>query len=569
MTATVTSAVTATATVTATAAATGTATATAAALDNSASLLLALPELVLSAGVLLLLLVGLLRPRLPHAAGATLAVLVAAATAAVTLATAPRAPQGLFGGLVARDGFGDFFRLLAPLAAAYVALLSLRARDTLAAGQGHAGTGGAAGPTAADPEAPELFALLLTATLGVVLMASATDLLTAYLALELTSVMSYVLAGFTRGSRPSSEAALKYVIYGGVASGAFLYGLSLLYGVAGATELAAVRAAVSSAPEPLALVAAALCLAGLGYKVAVVPFHMWAPDVYQGAPTPVAAFLSVATKAGGFALLLRFLGGEVPGAGAVGGVAGAGAVGEVAGAGAAGFPWALLALVIAVVSMTLGNLAALGQRSVKRLLAYSSIAHAGYLFLGVAAGAPGGQRAVLFYLAVYLFMNLAAFAVVVAVMDADAGAEEAPDAIDRFVGLGRRAPLAALVMTVALVALAGLPPTGGFVGKYYLFSAAVARGREPGGGMFYVGALLGVLNSVVSLYYYARIVRAMYIDRPAAPVTAAPARLRAPLPALLLALALPVVALGLYWTPLDTLVDRSLARWSPAARAGR
>jgi NADH-quinone oxidoreductase subunit N len=504
------------------------------ALDNRASLLLALPELTLSLGCLAVLALGLFqgqgqgnarpRGRWPLA---VLTLLVLAGAIAATLATAPAAPVGLFGGLLARDRFGDFFRLLAPAVAAVTALLALRSGDAL---------------DGDDRESAEFFALLLAAVLGVMLMAGATDMLLAYLGLELVSVMSYVLTGFTRGSRRSAEASLKYVIYGGVASGCLLYGLSLLYGFAGSTDLAAARAALGAAPAPLALVAMALCLAGLGYKVAVVPFHMWAPDVYQGAPIPVAAFLSVASKAGGFALLLRFLGttgGPLP---------------DLVDA-TAGVPWSMLALVLAVITMTLGNLAALGQRNLKRLLAYSSIAHAGYLFLGVAVGAPAGHQAILFYLGVYLFVNLAAFAVVVVVARTQADEE-----IERWAGLGRRQPLAAFTMTVALVALAGLPPTAGFIGKYYLFAAVISRGRELGQGMFYAAALIAVLNSVVSLYYYARVVRAMYIE-PAGPDLPL-LRPGVPLRLLLVALLLPILALGLYWAPLDELTGQSLSLWS-------
>ena len=341
------------------------------ALDNRASLLLALPEILLSLGCLAVLALGLLRPRGSRWPGAVLTLLVLAGAVAATLATAPAVPTGLFGGLIARDRLR---RLLSPAGAG-------GGRGGGAAGGAFGGCPGRCQPTGDDRESAEFFALLIAAVLGVELLAGATDMLLAYLGLELVSVMSYVLTGFTRGSRRSAEASLKYVIYGGVASGCFLYGLSLLYGFAGTTDLAAARAAMGAAPVPLALVAMALCLAGLGYKVAVVPFHMWAPDVYQGAPIPVAAFLSVASKAGGFALLLRFFGST------------GGPLPEVAAepSGAA-VPWSLLALVLAVITMTLGNLAALGQRNLKRLLAYSSIAHAGYLFLGVAVGAPGGIR---------------------------------------------------------------------------------------------------------------------------------------------------------------------------------
>jgi NADH-quinone oxidoreductase subunit N len=209
-------------------------------------------------------------------------------------------------------------------------------------------------------------------------------------------------------------------------------------------------------------------------------------------------------------------------------------------------------------TMTLGNLAALGQSNIKRLLAYSAIAHAGYLFLGIAVGAPGGHLAILFYLGVYLFMSLGAFAVVTAVIGLGEG-----EGVAAFTGLGRRLPLAAFTLTVMLFALAGLPPTGGFVAKYYMFSAVVARGRELSEGMFYVAAVIAVLNSVVSLYYYARVVRAMYLEPPGQGL---PGRLPAPLPAVLLALLIPTLALGIYWAPLDDLVRASLATWVAGSR---
>jgi NADH-quinone oxidoreductase subunit N len=502
-------------------------------LANAPSLTFALPEVILVLGILTVLLVGLVRRDVSRYVPAALTMVVAAAALLVTVTTGDHLPRGLFEGLIARDPFADFFKGIALCTVLVVALVSTRARDAIDYRR-------------RDREAPELYALLLSAVLGVHLMAAATDLLMVYLSLEFVSVMSYVLTGFTRGSRRSAEAALKYVIYGGVASGTFLYGLSLLYGLAGATDLPAVRAALAEAPPLLAFAAVALCMAGFGYKVAVVPFHMWCPDVYQGAPTVVAAFLSVAPKAGGFALILRFF--HAPGGPDVTSAAAPGAAETV---------WPMLALTLAVVTMTLGNLAALAQRNLKRLLAYSAIAHAGYLFLGVAVGPPAGHQAILFYLGVYLFMNLAAFCTVVAVADRGGG-----ETVESWAGLGTRMPLAAFVMTVALFALAGIPPTAGFIGKYYLFAAVVQEGRATGAGPFYVAAVIAVLNSVVSLSYYARVVRAMYIEKTA---PGAPALGPLPLPhavALIFLLA-PTILLGLYWAPLESLSGEALRLWTP------
>jgi NADH-quinone oxidoreductase subunit N len=277
-----------------------------------------------------------------------------------------------------------------------------------------------------------------------------------------------------------------------------------------------------------------LCLAGFGYKIASVPFHMWCPDVYQGAPTPVTAFLSVGPKAAGFALLLRFFGGSLPSE-LVGGPA----------------PWPLLLAMIAAATMTLGNLAALSQTNLKRLLAYSSIAHAGYLLLGLCAGGSEGSRAILLYLVTYLFMNLGAFLVIIAVTDAGVGEE-----IADWRGLGRRAPWAAVAMAIFLFSLTGLPPFAGFFGKFYVFYALLARG----GSLMVTLAVIGILNSAVSLYYYARVLKAMFFEAPTVDAPLPLARLHSTTLALL---AVPTVTLFLVWSPLVRFVDSSLGQWYP------
>jgi NADH-quinone oxidoreductase subunit N len=529
------------------------------ALDNFASLVPFLPELVLCGGIVAVLALSFSRRARVGAAAVAVAAVTCLGAIVATLATASSTPQGLFGGLIARDPFADLFKLLIPLSGALVCGLALRARQEgpQEATEDGAPVAGNQPPTiAADREAPEFFALLLAVVLGAQLMAAATHLLMLYLALEFSSLASYALAGFSRRSRRSSEAALKYVVYGGVASGAMIYGLSLLYGVAGSLELGRVQAALATAPGPIAIVAVGLCLAGLGFKVAAVPFHSWCPDVYEGAPTVVAAFLSIAPKAGGFALLLRLFAG-MPASSAVTTTLGA-------------VPWEMLALVIAVASMTLGNLAALAQRNLKRLLAYSSIAHAGYLFLGLASGAAG-QKAVLVYLGAYLFATLAAFGVLIALADeaaatgGGAGGVAATESLPAWAGLSRRAPFLAFVMAVTLFSLAGLPPTAGFIGKYYLFSALIAAGRAAGNPMYLVAALLAVINTVISLAYYLRVVRAMYLDP--APVPAATATSTSTstlvqgrgwfLPFLLGGMLFFTIALGIYWSPLDALATAS------------
>ncbi|MCU1282755.1 MAG: nuoN, partial [bacterium] len=401
-------------------------------LDNAHSLAAFSPELVLAATVLVVLALDLA----PWRAGrlginrvAAISVGGIAVATVATLATAHQA-RALFFELIARDPFADFWKLFFLLTAALVAFLSLRAGDAI------------------DESAAEFYALVLTTTIGMMLMAAAIDLLTAYLSLETVSIMSYVLAGFRRRSRQSAEAALKYVIYGGVASGVMLYGMSLLYGLAGSTGYAAILQAAGTTSSPVTVVlAVVLCLAGFGYKVAAVPFHMWCPDVYEGAPTAVTAFLSVGPKAAGFALLLRFCAGVLPA--------------ELGGVRA---PWPLLFALVAAATMTLGNLAALSQTNIKRLLAYSSIAHAGYVLLALVAGGHDGAQAILLYLVAYLFMSLGAFAVVIAVAERGVG-----DELGGWRGLGKRAPLAAAAMAIFLFSLTGLPPFAGFFAKFYVF----------------------------------------------------------------------------------------------------
>ncbi len=495
------------------------------------------PEIILSLGIIVVLGVGLVWPRSSKIVGASLALTLVtlAAAAAATFATAGATPRALFGGLVARDSFGDFFKLLFVSAGAIVALASVRARDVF-------------DPDGGDRSASELGALLLSVVLGACLMAAAADLLMVYLSVEFVSILSYVLTGFSRGSRRSSEAALKYVIYGGAATGAMLYGFSLLFGLASSTDLTAIRIAAGLAPPLTVALAVTLCLAGFGFKMAVVPFHMWCPDVYEGAPTPIAAFFSIVPKAAGFALSYRFL------IGAAGGGPDGSASHMVADVGPAA-TWALVAAVLSVATMTLGNLAALAQQNVKRLLAYSSIAHAGTILMALAVGTDTATQAMLIYLGVYLFMNLAAFIVVIAVARQGVG-ETLPD----FTGLGTRAPVAAFCLAVALFSLTGLPPTGGFVAKYALFAAVVQRGLDGGGVPFFLLALFGVANTVVSLYYYARVVRVMYLDRLESP--ALPVRLDSLHVGLLAVTTLPIVALGIYITPLTDLVARSVDLWA-------
>jgi len=495
-------------------------------LGNAASLRPFAFELVLAAGIFLVLGAGLLARIGSRYVSLALTAATLVGASGALLATTPPEAQGLFGGLLARDAFGDFFKLLAAAAGLLVALVSIASEEVLDHRDG-------------DRDAAEYGALLLSVVMGAGLMASATDLLTVTLSIELVSILSYVLAAFSRRSSRSAEAGLKYVIYGGVATGTMLYGFSLLYGLAGSTALAAAGSAAAHAPLMVAGTAMALVMAGFGFKLAVVPFHSWCPDVYEGAPTPVAAFFSIVPKAAGFALAYRFF-------------LGAGLTGLEAGP--PGPATAALGA-LAVATMTLGNLAALAQQNIKRLLAYSSIAQAGNLLLAFVAAPAAALPALLTYLGIYLFMNLAAFLAVVALVRQGVG-----ETLDDLAGLGRRAPVPALCLTIAMISLAGLPPLAGFLAKYAVIAAVVARGAAGGGPLFFVLALVAVLNTVVALGYYARVARVMYFGagQPDAP----PVRLAPLHTVLLLVTTIPTVLLGVYLDPLASLVSRA-AQLSP------
>ncbi len=489
--------------------------------SNLISLQLFMPEVALTLGLAVLLVWDLASP-LRRGAAAAIALVTLLVAAALTLATAG-VNMELFNGLIVRDAFADFFKLFFTVVTAVTVVISLRARDAIDYTTGR------------DPEASELFALLLTLNLGMNLMAAASDLLMAYLSLEMVSLISYIVVGFRKRSLASSEAALKYVIYGGVASGVMLFGLSLLFGMSGAMDFASVRAALLQLPPqsmPLIVLAVVCVLAGFGYKVASVPFHMWCPDVYEGAPTPVTAFLSVGPKAAGFALLLRFFFGTW---GAIPGAA------ELSGA-----PWAMLLGVMAAATMTLGNLSAILQSNVKRLLAYSSIAHAGYLLMAFCVFSADAEQAILFYLVAYLFMNLGAFTIVIGFSEAGVG-----ETIEAYRGLGRRSPISAALMGVFLFSLTGIPPMAGFIGKFYLFAAVLDRG----GTFYWVLALIGILNSAISLYYYARILKEMFFRLPddTSPL-AVPTVHRAAA----MLLAVPTLLFGIYWAPLKDYIDTAL-----------
>jgi NADH-quinone oxidoreductase subunit N len=384
----------------------------------------------------------------------------------------------------------------------------------------------------------EYYGFLLLALSGMMVMVSAADLLTIYLGTELMSLSLYVLAGFKRTEGRSLEASAKYFVLGAFSSGILLYGISLLFGIAGSTRLSAIAAAVHARglDDPGLLIAMILLVVGFGFKIAAVPFHMWTPDVYEGSPTSVTAFMAVASKAASFGAFMRVF---------------------LEGLGGLKANWYALFLVVCVATLLLGNVVAIVQTNIKRMLAYSSIAHAGYALIGVVVAGQAeadsavrsfGQASVLLYLAVYAFMTLGAFAVVAMLRKGGLEGEE----IEDFTGLAKRQPVAAFLMLVFMVSLAGIPPTAGFIGKLYLFLAAVKA------GLAWL-AVVGLLFAAVSAYYYLRVVMVMYMREPVVAGVLEPRLAASPVLTVVLACALGgVILLGLYPDPLVSITSQAV-----------
>lgn len=419
------------------------------------------PELIVAGGVLLLLPIGPFLPPRAKAATTWMALVVLAAAGLATLQMVPWHAQDVFDGTYAVDPFAIFFKVFAIATTAMVLLATVsRFRGA--------------------PHESDVPALLLLACLGMIGLAASQDLVLITVFLTLSTVGSYILAGIVKDDLRSTEAAMKLFLMSAASGAVMVYGMTFMFGLAGSLRLHAIAGASPNVPRFTLAAILGLILVGYGYKVTFVPFHFWVPDVYQGAPTPITAYLAVASKAAGFAVLVRTL--------------------LVAFPGNAG-GWAEGMIVVAVVTMTVGNLLALRQTSVKRLLAYSAIAQGGYVLVGVAAlerDAIAGPS-VLFYLLVYFFMTLAAFLAVDAI-ERSVGSDD----ISSFGGLGRRLPLSSAVLTLALLSLAGFPPFGGFVGKAMLFGAAIAA-------QWTWAAVILAANTAISLYYYVRVIEAMYL----------------------------------------------------------
>jgi len=475
---------------------------------------LLLPEILLGAAIVVVLVADLLVPpeRAEVLAGITLAGIAAVIWSVLATLTEPTTASR---GLMAVDAFGAFFKVLVLLSAGLTVLFSRRYLQVVGVSPG------------------VYYFLILCATLGMMVMAAAIDLLTLFVGLEIMTVSFYVLAGFLKLDRRSNEAAVKYFVLGAFSLGILLYGMSLLYALTGTTKLRELAMALPAGSPSLALTMGVLLIgAGMAFKIAAVPFHMWAPDVYEGAPTPVAAFLSVGSKAASFAMLIRILFEALP---------------------SAAVQWSQALAVLAVLSMTVGNIAALTQSNVKRMLAYSSIAHAGYVLIGVVVATPRGVAATLVYLLVYVFMQMGAFGILAVLQRRG----ESSDEMHELSGLFFRAPLLAVCMLLCLLSLGGIPPTAGFMGKFWIFSAAI----EADYGWL---AVIGVLNSAVSLYYYIRVVVFMWMkEQPTAePIITSRAAVLA-----MAVVFLVTLGAGIYPAPLFDAAQRSAATLGAAASA--
>ncbi|HSF01699.1 MAG TPA: NADH-quinone oxidoreductase subunit N [Solirubrobacterales bacterium] len=478
------------------------------------------PLLIVTGVALACLILDLLPPadRKGHLAAAGVVGLTGALAASVVLWDHPPAR---FQAVVALDQFALFFNVVISLTTALVLLLSI----------GYIRRQGI--------EVGEYYALVLFAAVGMMLMASALDLLLIFLGLELMSLSLYVLAGFFRTRAGGNESALKYFLLGAFASSFFLYGIALLYGATGSTSLETLAAALAgqggSGRDWVVLAGFGLLLVGFGFKTSAVPFHQWAPDVYTGAPTAVAALIATGSKAAAFAALVRVL----------------------VAARVFESDWTPLLWVAAVLTMTVGNVIALAQGNLKRMLAYSSVAHAGYMLVGLTGGGAAGGTAVLYYLLVYSFATVGAFGVILLLELGEPPPSGSPaEAVDlaAYGGLAARHPVLALALTVFLLSLIGMPPTAGFVGKLYLFSAAIKS------GLIWLG-VIAVLNSVVAAYYYLRLIVYMYMRAPEGPVV--PARLT-PAAGLSLALAAwATIHLGILPADVLALAQRAVAPLFP------
>lgn len=460
-----------------------------------------MPEILTAVLSLVLLAIGLLVPKNQQKGIGNLAIVALVFILGTTFFTDNNVYH-LFYGTYIVDSFSTFFKQLFLISAIFVGLISGDFMERL--GYGHS----------------EYYAMLMAALLGMMIMASAGEFITLYIGLELMTITFCILAAFKKTNSKSAEAGVKYIILGAMSSAVLLYGLSLVYGLTQTTNISEVaQILVAGNITPLLILGMILLFAGFAFKISVVPFHMWSPDIYEGSPSPVTAFLAVASKAAGLAAFLRVF--------------------------IIGFPqllqeyWIIIAIVLTVLTVVLGNLVAIPQTNIKRMLAYSSIAQAGYMLLGVIAYTSLGIAAILFYAMIYVFANIGAFAVVVA-FSRVTGSDEIKD----YSGLAQRSPLLAAAMLISLLSLAGIPPLAGFVGKFYLFASVIEQ------GLIWL-AFIALGMSMVSVYYYLIVAKVMYLGEP--PENAEPIIVSRGTKLVVLLTTVVTILLGIYPTPLTNI----------------
>jgi len=486
------------------------------------------PEITLSLTFIVSVIVEMVlgrRGKTSNGMGTGIVVLVGFVLTMLQLPFADSSPRMVFGTMYVIDPFSLFFKYLILASGMVVIVFSMQSAELRK-----------------QRSVGEFYCFIAAMTFGLVLMSGSFNLLMIYISIELVSITSYILAGFSKTHKRSGEAALKYVLFGGASSGVMLFGISLFYGLTGAFDLMTIHGALASGAVAhsamtfaVLIVATIMVTAGFGYKISAVPFHFWTPDVYEGAPITVTAFLSVASKAAGFAVMIRFF--YVTFFDSIIDVGRWSSLPYI--------DWHILIAVLSVLTMTLGNLVAIWQDNLKRMLAYSSIAHAGYIMMGLVVMSDLGLASMLMYFVIYFFMNFGAFFVVMVVADR-IGSEH----IDDYNGLGKRAPVIAAGLSVFLVSLVGLPPLAGFIGKWMLFTAVIDA-------QYIWLAVIAVINSAISLYYYARVMRNMYLREPAdgdeSPIRFSPLVLF-----ITLLFIVPNIVFGVYFGPLVAFAQRSV-----------
>lgn len=461
---------------------------------------LLIPEIAMAALGLMVLIIGLIVPKNSRQGLGWLTTISLAGVMALVLAGWNN--QGdLFEGMFMVDQYAQFFKITFLMAAFLVVLGSMRYVDE------HMG------------DQSEYYSMLLFATLGMMIMASAGDFITIYMGLELMTIPFIIMVCFRRTEKKSVEAGMKYVLLAGMSSAVLLYGMSLVYGVTGSITIAEVGKATAMAQSPALMLGLVMLVAGLGFKISAVPFHMWSPDIYEGAPTPVTSFLAVGSKAASFAILLRLFVGAFPGI---------------------ADDWAMMVALLAAVTIIVGNLVAIPQTNMKRLLAFSSIAQAGYILVGLVTASEAGIKGVMFYAFLYVFATVGAFTVAAYFYNVS-GSDEIKD----YAGLAQRSPLMAAVMLIAMLSMAGIPPLAGFVGKFYLFKTIVDD--------YLWLAFLGMVMSMVSVYYYLRVALVMYRDDP--PKDSKAIVVSGPVTITLIIAMVVTLVLGIYPGPLSEIVN--------------